>query len=359
MPLDKKTLFVDARWLAQPGQGVYTYFHEIYSRIALRDIPELQLIFGILPGHSPAFLPASARVVEYASDSFLWRQVGLGRLLNRLRPDFAHFQYVLPWGLDRRIHTLVALHDVIFLEHPEFFPLAYRLTRRVFFGSSARRADTLLTISDKSARDIHKHFGIPLGQIRMLPLGAGSRLRHLQPSPVTEIDGQPFLLTVGRHEPRKNYPRLIEAYAQSGLFEQRGLRLVIAGWIAEEFRRELATLPAGVHMLTDCNDAELAWLYAQARGFVFPSIAEGYGLPLVEALEFGLPAAASTTYPIDDVRQACLSTFDPYATADISASLLALADAKRSPAPATISIPTWDDHVDRLLDIILRAPRKT
>ncbi|MEN9544057.1 MAG: hypothetical protein RLZZ598_890, partial [Pseudomonadota bacterium] len=307
MASEKKTLFVDGRWLAQPGQGVYTYFHEIYSRIVQRDRPDLEVIFGLLPGHKPEFLPRNAKVLEYKNDSFLWRQLGLGRAINRLMPDFVHFQYVLPWGLNPRIHTMVALHDVIFLDHPEFFSRSYRLARKFFFGASARKADSLLTISDKSARDIHKHFEIPRQRIEVIPLGAGSRLRHIEPLEVPSLAGCRFLLTVGRHEPRKNYPRLIEAFVNSRLFETQGTQLVIAGWIAEEFRQSVAAAPAGVVMLTDCSDQQLAWLFTHAQGFVFPSIAEGYGLPLVEALEFNLPSATSATYPIDAVRDTCVA----------------------------------------------------
>lgn len=354
----KRSLFVDGRWLAQPGQGVYTYFHEVYSRLVRRSIPDLDLIFGLLPGHAPEFLPRDAKVFEYRNDSFAWRQLGLGREINKLKPDFVHFQYVLPLGLDSRIHTLVALHDVLFLEHPEFFHFSYRLSRKIFFGMSARHADSLLTISNKSARDIQKHFRIPAERIDVIPLGAGSRLRHVQPAEVPSLAGSTFLLTVGRHEPRKNYPRLIEAFVASRLFETRGIRLVIAGWIAEEFKKPTEPAPDGVVMLTDCSDPQLAWLYGHAQGFVFPSIAEGYGLPLVESLEFNVPSATSDTYPIDVVAAACIASFDPYSTDQIRASLLILADAKRPSTPLVTEIPTWDDYVDRFIDILLRSPSK-
>lgn len=356
MSTRKKTLFVDARWLAQPGQGVYTYFHEIYSRLVRRDLPDIDIIFGVLPGHLPDFLPAHAKVVEYERDNFLWRQWSLGRVINRLQPDMVHFQYVLPMWLDRRIHAIVALHDVIFLEHPEFFPISYRLTRRIFFGASAKRADSLLTISHKSARDISKHLGIDRSRIDVIPLGAGSRLHAVQPEPVKDVSPQSYILTVGRHEPRKNYPRLIEAFVASRLHETHGLRLIIAGWVAPEFRDQGGLQAPGVMLLTDCSDAQLAWLFTHARGFVFPSIAEGYGLPLVEALEFNVPSATSNTHPIDEVRAACLSEFDPYSMPQIRDSLLALADAPRASTPMTSTIPSWDDYVDRFVEVLRRAP---
>lgn len=355
----KTTLFVDCRWLAQPGSGIFTYLYEIYSRLVLRNNSEIELIFGLLPGHAPDFLPRDAKVLEYKTDSFVWRQLGLGHAINRLQPDFVHFQYVLPFGLDSRIHKLVTLHDLIFLEHPEFFSFTHRFSRRIFFGMSARKADSLLTISNKSSREIQKHFGIPAERIDVIPNGAGSRLLHVQPAEVASLVGVTFLLTVGRHEPRKNYPRLIEAFVASRLFETRGIRLVIVGWIANEFRNSTVAAPDGVLLITDCSDPQLAWLYSHAQGFVFPSIAEGYGLPLVEALEFNVPSATSNTHPIDVVREGCIASFDPYSSDQMRESLLSLADARRSQTSTMIAIPTWDDYVDRFVNILLRSRKLT
>jgi glycosyltransferase involved in cell wall biosynthesis len=354
----RRKLFVDARWLAQPGQGTCTYFHEIYSRLVQRQVPELELMFGLVSGHKPNFIMPGTRTIEYRSDGLLWRLFSLGREINRLQPDFVHFQYLLPFGLAPSVHKIVALHDVIFLEHPEFFKTSYRLSRKLLFGMSARMADTLLTISELSAHEIHKHMGIPRQQINVIPLGAGSRLKNITPVPLPCLAGQRYLLTVGRHEPRKNYPRLIEAYRRSGLWPNQGIKLVIAGWLARGFDGRSVAAGDGVELLTDCDDAQLAWLYQNAKGFIFPSVAEGYGLPLVEALEFNLACATSLTHPIDVLRDACVASFDPYSIDEIISSLCMLAGDTSVLLRPSAPIPTWDDHVDRFLDIIINTPLK-
>ena len=358
MSIRRRKLFVDARWLAQPGQGTCTYFHEIYSRLAQRQVPELELMFGLVPGYTPNFMAPRTQTIEYRSDSPLWRLFRLGREINRLHPDFVHFQYMLPFGLTPSIHNLVALHDVIFLEHPEYFTASYRLSKKLMFGMSARKADTLLTISELSAQEIHKHLCIPKQQIHVIPLGAGSRLKKMIQAPVNVMVGQRYLLTVGRHEPRKNYLRLIEAYRRSGLWSVQGIKLVIAGWVAKGFDGRSAIAGDGVELLTDCDDAQLAWLYQNAQGFIFPSVAEGYGLPLVEALEFNLPCATSRTHPIDVVRAACVASFDPYSTEEIAHSLLLLAGNTSDLPRSSARIPTWDDHVDSFLELVMKMPLK-
>jgi glycosyltransferase involved in cell wall biosynthesis len=350
--MQNKKLFVDARWIAQPGQGVYTYFHEIYSRLIDRKVPGLKLIFGVLPGKLPDFSIADSLIIDYESDSFLWRQLSLGRVLNETSPDFVHFQYVLPYGLNDGIHKILSLHDVIFLEYPEYFSFGHRLSRKIFYKSSAKRADTLLTISRKSAIDIENFLGIDPNRIKIIPLGAGSRLHALDSKSVPTLADTKFILSVGRHEPRKNYSRLTSAFASSGLFEYHGVRLVIAGWIAEEFKKSIGEAAPGVLMLTDCDDEQLVWLYQNACGFVFPSIAEGYGLPLVEAMEFALPSIASNTYPIDEVRALCFSTFDPFSVEEIRNALVRMLDAGEGYAVSSKGIPTWDDYVDKFLKVL-------
>lgn len=347
-----KTIFVDARWLAQPSQGVYTYFNEIYTRLVHRAIPNLRIVFGIVPGHEPSFITSREEIVEYKSDKFIWRHCCLGNLINKIKPDFAHFQYTMPLGLNKNIKTIVALHDVIFLEHPEFFPVTYRLVRKFFFGSSARKADILLTISEKSSHDIQKHFSIGRDRINVIPLGVGSSLVSGKSKEVSELLEKRFLLAVGRHEPRKNYERLMEAYELSGVYDQNNCYLVIAGWIAKEFGLKANGGTRGVVLLTECSDSELIWLYKNAKGFIFPSIAEGYGLPLVEALEFGLPSVASNTYPIDDVLSSCVKSFDPYSISQISDCIKLISGDAQYPLVNSSLIPSWDDYVDDFVKLL-------
>lgn len=356
MKILRRKLFVDARWLAQPGQGTCTYFHEIYSRLVDREVPELELIFGVVAGHTPSFMKPGTRTIEYRSDGLWWRLLKLGREINRLKVDYVHFQYLLPFGLEPSVHKIVSLHDVIFLEHPALFTRSYRLPRSLLFGISAREADTLLTISELSRKEIEKHLRIPTQKIEVIPLGAGSRLKHKIPEPVTALVGQRYLLTVGRHEPRKNYTRLIEAYRNSGLWISQGVKLVIVGWLTKGLNVRNISDGDGVELITKCNDAQLAWLYRNASGFIFPSIAEGYGLPLVEALEFNLPCVSSCTHPIDILRDSCLTTFDPYNIDDITDSLRILSDNNSTQPRSFVPIPTWDEHVDRFLEIILGTP---
>lgn len=343
-------LFVDARWAAQPGQGTATYLAELYSRLPTLTHGRVELIYGMAKGQRPAFAPTHAELLEYPDDGFAWRTFGLGARLNALRLDAVHFQYVLPWGLSRNIRTIVATHDLIFMDHPTLFPWHYRATRRYFFRESAERADAVLTLSEQSAASIRRHCRVAPERLHIMPLGVGSRLTALVPQPVSGVAAGRYLLAVGRHEARKNYARLIEAYIASELHERHKLSLWIVGQPTEGFAQHERQAP-GVGYLPQCSDAELAWLYRHAYAFVFPSIAEGYGLPAVEALEFGIPVLVAKTYPVDAVRERACAVFDPYSVEAITAALRHLVPPP-PPPPTDPVLPNWDTYARRFLDLL-------
>src|SRR3989338_3160239 len=92
-PDRKVKLFVDARWLTQPGQGVYTYLCEVYRRLSRDHGDAFEICYGCVGDAVPDFLSGSDRVLTYASDALAWRYLMLGRAINRAGVDVAHFQY--------------------------------------------------------------------------------------------------------------------------------------------------------------------------------------------------------------------------------------------------------------------------
>lgn len=351
----KLRLFVDCRWLAQPGQGAWTYFYELYSRIVKKYPESFEFVFGIPDGSDiPEFLKSNnSKLIVYKNNSFFWRQFKLSRIINNFDIDYCHFQYVLPFFLDKKICKILTIHDLIFLRNPEFFPLMYRIPRALFFFLSAKKSNKLLTISSSSKRDINYYFKVPLNEIEVIELGHGSRLTNINKSIVPKLLNKKYLLSVGRHEPRKNYQRLIEAYSKENIFNKFGIYLVIVGWVAKDFVNNLSIDHPGVLLIKECSDSELAWIYENSSGFIFPSIAEGFGLPLVEALEFNIPSATSDTYPIAEIKDHCIVTFNPYSMQDIGNALLKLATNEHSFDPRPYPGMSWDRHVDNFIKFIL------
>lgn len=279
----------------------------------------------------------------------------LGKAINRAGIDVAHFQYYLPRGLRSSVKGIVSIHDVIFMKERDLFPLTYSVPRAFLFKDAATRARRVITISEQSRDDLVKYFKLSDMKIELIHLGMDTVLTEAIPAPLRDFSPGAYLLTVGRHEPRKNYARLVEAYVRSGIYERMGIQLVIAGWYSRQFDNELPSAP-GVALLPDCTNAQLAWLYRNARGFVFASIAEGYGLPVAEALSFGIPVAVSNTYPVPSLQARAICVFDPYSVMEMARAINTLGSiASTGGAMATHGMWNWDDcataHRNTLIDL--------
>lgn len=226
---------------------------------------------------------------------------------------------------------VVTVHDLIPLRLP-YVTLDRPREVTARFRTSVRLAELVLTISQSSRTDLINLLGVPDEKIAVTPLSCslprltrseGAELPRLLARHGLTPDG--YLLFVGAVEPKKNLRRLIEAYGMADV----GLPLVLAGpdgWLVEQ---ELAPLREGrvkgVIRTGFLPRDELRALYAGARAFVFPSLYEGFGLPLLEALSFGLPALTSSASSLPEVGgEACLYV-DPYDVRAIRGGLEALA----------------------------------
>ena len=367
-------LFLDGRWLSTPQQGVVTYLVGLVEAIlaakARGEAGDIELVVGV---ESDAVIPANLLAADLqflvlGKRRKLWRQFVLPFVLAKHNIDIAHFQYVCPYI---RLHAryVTSIHDVLFLSYPQMFNRKYRLTRGPTFWLAARLSDLVLALSDASFCDIRECLGFK-GWLEIVPVGSDVSIRKSEmPLNNPAVVSRKFILTVGRVEPRKNYVRLASSYAATDL-HAAGVNLVIVGWAAKEFvsEAEVFSRHPGVVWLQHVDDGELNWLYRNAAGFVFPSICEGYGIPLVEALQSGLACATSNTYPIEDIKNVCDARFDPYDEQQIAAALLKLMAAEtegKSTSPgrdgsvqAVLNQYSWDRACEKYLSLIRQLAEK-
>lgn len=249
-----------------------------------------------------------------------------------------------PWPASGRNGPTVVqtLHDVQHLELPHLFSPAERLYRRRWYDAATRRADHVVTDSDFAKRSIVARLGLPPERVTVahLAVAAADFTPHVG-------DREPFLLYPARGWAHKNHTRLIEAVTL--LREQHpGLRLVLTGGALDA----LGTVPDWVDVRGLVPRAELADLYRRAACLVFPSLYEGFGIPLLEAMASGCPVAASDAGSIPEVCGDAAELFDPtdpVAIADGVLRALDRADELARLGLARVERFTWagcaDTHV--------------
>lgn len=232
----------------------------------------------------------------------------LPRALAKAGARNALWQYIrTPFFAGR---NYVVIHDVLPFTHPRLFPLGFRLRCQILFSLSMFGAEKIVVVSEFSRQAVEKLFPSLARKIVVVPNGPSFPLEayfHEQSVPAPRP--RPYILTVGRIEERKNIPLLARAFVASGL---RDVDLVVVGRRDLQFSEALPSHP-GIHVLDDVDDAELQTLYRGASLFVFPSEAEGFGIPLLDAILFGVPTISSSLTALEEVAGGCATLFDPTA----------------------------------------------
>jgi glycosyltransferase involved in cell wall biosynthesis len=268
---------------------------------------------------------------RWTKTTSLWRSFGIGGERSAQDLDVFHgLSQELPSGLPSRVKKVVTVHDLIFLRFPELYSRidAYIYTKKVAKACAA--ADVVIAISEQTADDIRKFLGTPASKIRVVYQGAHQQFRTPVDASVIETVrskyGLPasYILNVGTVEPRKNMVAAVQALAH--LPEAERLPLVIVGRetaykhtvVSEAEKLGLSSL---VKFLHSVSFADLPALYRRARLFVYPSLFEGFGIPIVEALLSGTPVVTSTGSCFSEAGGGAALYADPHDPAGLSAQM--------------------------------------
>jgi glycosyltransferase involved in cell wall biosynthesis len=372
---------IDARMLGRQGTGVTTYAQALLAALELAGHAPLRIADPScdLP-MAPA--PLLARWTRWAAasvdrprrlrraagelrarDIFRLAQVHFDRhgTMLRLRapgtPGMVHWTYPLPIRIEgwTNIYTV---HDAIPITHPELSQIDRERHLRLL-GALAGSADHILTVSEAARRDIVAALGCPAGMISACLPGLAIEPAATAALPSGLRSGG-YLLSVGSVEPRKNLLRLAEAYRRSGT----SLPLVVAGpdgWRAGEILPRLTATP-GVVRLPYVDRPALMALIAGARALLFPTITEGFGLPIIEAMQLGTPVLTARGGATEEIAGGAALLADALSVEDLAGQISRLSDdatvsaliAAGRARGATFTAAAFADRLDavhrRLLD---------
>jgi len=251
----------------------------------------------------------------------VWLGQFLGLGFERLVPEaelyHATEHLLLPL---KKVPTVLTVHDLIYHLFPEHHkPLNYWFLNRAM-PLFVQRARAVITVSESTKQDLIRCYGVHPNKITVVHEAAASHFRPASPEAMAAVRAryrlpEGFILTVGTIEPRKNLSRLLDAFQR---LRQKGddVRLVVVGskgWLYEGFFRRLEELQLGDTVLLPgyVSDADLPTVYSAAKVFVLPSLYEGFGLSVLEAMACGTAVVCSRTSSLPEVGGDAARYFDP------------------------------------------------
>jgi glycosyltransferase involved in cell wall biosynthesis len=358
---------VDAHAIGRHLTGNEVYVRSLLNAFGAQD-RDCEFVAYVSAEQARAHVPSRIRTRGIARNPFLRLGFDLARKVREDRPDLLHVQYTAPIGCS--VPVVVSVHDVSFLEHPEYFKRgrAWQLQQTV--RRTVKRAAKILTGTDFSRASILKVYGdLDEDKVVVVPNAAASEFRPTSREAAAAVVRDrfgipsPFILSVGDLQPRKNQIGLIKAFAELvRAYPQLKHRLVLAGketWFAEKVREAARTSGVGerIQFSGFVSDPDLLNLYNACDLFVFPSFYEGFGLPALEAMACGRAVVCSGVTALPEVVDGAAILFDPFC-ADQMVRAIAdlLLDAELRARMERLGLQraahfSWQKTAERTLDV--------
>src|SRR5579862_2191976 len=315
--------------------GCHLTGNEVYIRNLLQEFSRLdsdnELIAYISKEGALSQLPQRIQTRWVSENPYKRLGLDLPGHLREDRPDLLHVQYTAP--LFNPVPTVVSVHDVSYLEYPEYFTRFRAAQLRLTVERTVKRAVRVLTPSEFSRGTILKHYRLAEDKVVVVPNAVSSCFRPIKRdvarASVRKTFGVrgPFVLTVGDQQPRKNHVGLLRAFEEA-VTARPDLphQLVFVGketWYSKEFRRAVqhSKIKDRVHLTGFVEDEDLVKLYGACDLFVFPSFYEGFGLPILEAMACGRAVACSNVTAMPDVANASAVLFNPRSTDEMARAI--------------------------------------
>jgi len=311
---------IDMRALPTSGIGCY-------SRALLNLLPRMfPDVETVSVGDEVNFSQQNSQGYMARLQRLWWEQVKLPRLLKARDIDLLHNPLNLGLPFRQGVKSVVTIHDVIPLVYQDIY-LSNAIARgyyRLALQLALNRSSRIITDSIFSRDEINKYMSVPRNKIKVIYLAAGEEFVPVSDPILQQIPAQkfglnrPYVLTIGGSEPRKNVDRLVKVFQH--LSNNPGVDLAVVGgsWRGTKIRENISGPNNNIYFLGPVDQQELVALYSMAELFVFPSLYEGFGLPVLEAMACGTPVLASNISSIPEVAGNAAILFNPLDEAEMS-----------------------------------------
>ncbi len=364
MDLEQKVVGIDSRALLGPADGIGSYTRELIHALDRESGYALKAMAHRPPHPSHSLPPAVEWETESALSGVIWQQWNLPQRLNRGDVDlFWSPLQTLP--LRTRVPSVTTVHDLTTLLYPETHRLKVRLSQILFLGRSLAKAHRIVAISQATSRDLQRFFPQCQSKVRVIPNGVSSSFVPGDGAAIEQRRGElgcpdGYILFVGTLEPRKNLTSLLDAWEA---LQERGILVPLVcagseGWKNRALRSRMERLRSrGLLITGTLSYPDLIRTYQAATVFAYPSLYEGFGLPVAEAMGCGIPVVTSSTSSLPEVLGDAGSLVPPTDTAALADALEAflknpsLRQAAVEKGLERVARFTWDHAAIRMREV--------
>jgi len=328
---------VDMHVLNGLYQGSRRHLENIYSAAREMDTKNDYFFFVNDPDKISKEWKQRGKILSFNAKSKFVRLIFSAPTASRREKlDVFHFQYIAP--IRSSCPVVLTVHDVLFETHPQFFPQSFVIRSKALVRWSSKKSAHIFTVSNYCKTKIQEIYKIPDDKISITSNAADFEMFHPNGSMESKrliynkwgISN--FMLTIGRLEPRKNHIMLLKAYS---MLKERGIdlpQLVIVGqrdFGYQDIFKEIAKkkLEHSVTILEKVDDEWIPHLYRSALFFIYPSYAEGFGIPPLEAMACGCPVISSDTTALPETIGKAGLFLDPYNAEDMAEKMKQLIEA--------------------------------
>lgn len=369
----------DARVIVDEQTGLASYAYNLLKHLLLidRESKYTVLINKTLRGDHPILLLQQSnlfkKMVRIPEVSFEQQFLIPFRLLKE-RPDVYHYpNFDVP--VAHPFKTVFTVHDLTYMKYKNYYVRARRVKNaytRYIIQYGAKKAKKIIVCSKSTKNDLLEMFDIPEDKIEVIYLALDEKfLNHGRnnsgsgtPQSVKNlINGNRYFLFVGQRRPHKNIERIIKAYA---IFKEKysghALKLIIGGSAYSNYEgpeKTVAALNLGddVHFIGYVKETEVASLYKHAECFLFPSLYEGFGLPILESMSLQTPVITSNVSSMPEIAGRAAITVDPHSVEDIARAMIDV--VKSEPLKRTLQCEglkrvadfSWQQAAERTLNV--------
>jgi glycosyltransferase involved in cell wall biosynthesis/radical SAM superfamily enzyme YgiQ (UPF0313 family) len=349
--------------------GVGYYTEHLLRHLALTARDDELIVLSNRPVETDAPLPERVEVVtaQRRMPRMVWMQTGAPAALKRMRADVVHFTNgMLP--VVSPVPSVVTIHDMSLRLYPRYHPARRVLLNRPLVDLAARRADAIVTVSEAARRDIVRLYRIDPARVHVVYEAAAPAFRRVvDPAELQRVRTkyglrERVILYVGTIEPRKNLPALVEAFARGrrrGALDHQLVCVGPYGWLSRDLdeRIKRANVADAIAFTGYVPFEDLPAIYSLAEMFVYPSMYEGFGLPVVEAMACGVPVITGRAAALAEVGGEAAEHVDQLESdclADAMVSLATNPDRRRALSAKSLERSqrfSWERAAEQTLDV--------